>query len=97
MFMKGLHAGCYKFPHYSGSSAHLGAGEDTGVAIGTSACDASSGEGGLESSSEVSGDDVGGAFTPPGDALDGEDASGGAELESLGRMFSISCFRMDWN
>ena len=77
---------------------YLGPGEGTGVATGTSAGDASSGEGALgseSSSSEVSGDGVGEAFTSSGDALDGEGASGGVELELLGKISSISCLRTD--
>ena len=86
--------------YYSGSSAHLGPGEGTGVATGTSAGDGSSGEGVLESessSSEVSGDGVGEAFASSGDALDGKGASEGVEFESLEKTFSISCLRLDWN
>jgi len=100
MLVKRLHPRCYKRRRYSGSSAHLGPGGDVGVATGTSAGDASSGEGTLESdssSSEVSGDGVGEGFTSSGDALGGKGASEGVELESLGRIFSISCLRLDWN
>jgi len=98
--VKKLHARCCDCSQSFGSSAHLGAGEGTGVETGTSAGDASSDEGVLLSelsSSEVSGDGVGEVSTSLGEALDGNGASGGVEFEALGRTFTSSCRRMVWN
>ena len=82
------------------SSTYLGPGEDTGVEVGSSAGDASSGEGvslSEPSSSEVFGDGVCEGLVSSGDALDGEGTSGGVGSEaSLGRTFAISCRRMVW-
>ena len=91
---KGLCTRSYDRPDSSGSSACLGDDEDTGVDAGTSAGNASSGEGvslSDASPSEVFGEGACEDFVSSGDALDGEGTSGRVELEASGKTFWNSC------